>query len=141
MKLRSKLRISVLIALGALFLCASSASATGHEGHHQHGKQVSPFAQKRGISLHCALKGHTVNDLCPHLLKAAKDKTIPCVIGSSCGSHPFQKKSTSSGSSLLFINDSFFQMSHYKSSQTLYLGQSIPSLHNNDSVDPPPKLS
>jgi len=141
MEIRSKLKISVLIALGILFFCASSASAIGHEGHRQHGKQVSPFAQKRGISLHCALKGHTVNYLCPHLLKASKDKTIPCVIGSSCGSHPFQKKSTSSGPSLLFINDSFFEMSYYESSQTLYLNRSIPSTLNNDSVDPPPKLS
>ena len=141
MEIRSKLKISALLVLGVLLLFASSASAIDHEGHHKHGKNISPFVKKQGVSLHCILKGHSINDLCPHLLNASVDKAIPCVIGSSCGSHPFQKKSASSGSSLQFINDSFFQMSHYESSQTLYLSQSIPSLQNNDSVDPPPKLS
>jgi hypothetical protein len=141
MEIRSKLKIYVLLVLSALLLFASSASAIGHEGHHDHDKNVSPFVQKQGISLHCVLKGHTINALCPHLLKASKDKNILYVIGSSCSSHPFQKNSTTSGSSMQLINDSFFQMSHYESTQTLYLVRSIPLLSNNYTVDPPPKLS
>ncbi len=141
MEIRSQLKMSVLLVLGVLLVFASSASAIGHKGHHKHGKNISPFAQKQGVSLHCALKGHTVSDLCPHLLKMSKDKTIPWVIGSSCGSRPFQKNSTLSGSSLQFINDSFFQMPHYELSHPLHLGPSILSALNNDSVDPPPKLS
>lgn len=141
MEIRSKFKIRLLMVLSVLFLFASSSWANMHEGHHNHNKGVSPFVQKQGVSLHCMLRGHSINDLCPHLLKASEDKTIPCVIGSSCGSHPFQKNAATSGSSLQLIVSSFFQITHFESIQALYLDKSLPSLSNNETVDPPPKLS
>lgn len=141
MKISSKFKIIVLMVLMILLIVASSSWGNVHTEHHKNGKHVSPFVQKQGISFHCILKGHKVNDLCPHLLKGSKDKNIPYVIGSSCGSHPFQKKSTTSGPSLKIINDSFFQMPHYEWCQALYLNNSILSFSNNDTVEPPPKLS
>lgn len=141
MEIRSKLKLSAFLILSVLFLSTSSSWANAHHGHRQHANGVSPFNQNKRISLHCILKGHSINDLCPHLIKASKDKSLPCVISSSCGSHPYQKESTSGGLSLQFIHNAWFQTPHYESSQSLYFDRPTLSLSNNDSVDPPPKLS
>ena len=60
------------------------AQGNNHNGHHQ--KQItSPFeAKKEKTSLHCLLKLHALNELCPHS-NSVKDKSIPLTIASDCG--------------------------------------------------------
>ena len=141
MEISSKFRILLAFAIMLSVLFASSAFANGLHTHHQHSDSISPFSKNKKLSLHCILKGHSINDLCPHLLKTSKDKTIPSVIGSGCGTHPFPKKSNTNGFNLQFIENSHFQTQHYQTSQTLFLDSPSISLSNNDAVDPPPKLS
>jgi hypothetical protein len=140
MTIFSKLRNYTLLAFLVFIFCASSAFAIGHEKNHQHGNHVSPFVKKIGIHQRCALMEHNGNHFCPHRLKVS-GKTIPFVIGSDCGSYPFQKKSASSGSNLQYLNDYLLQMSHYESSQTNYSDSSILFLTSNYFFDPPPKLA
>ena len=60
------------------------AEVHNHNGHHQ--KEItSPFdVKKEKTSLHCLLKLHALNELCPHS-NSVKDKSISYTIASDCG--------------------------------------------------------
>jgi len=95
-----------------------------------------------GPSLHCILKGHDLNNPCPHLL-AKGDTKVEGSISSPCGGktsnqNPF---SYNSGSS------SFFDLSNAPGYQAYNLNWVVPLYEAKfismepHPFDPPPKLS
>ena len=117
-------RISSALFFIVVFFCCSSAIAATHEHlntthntatHHP----ISPFEKnKETISLHCALKGHPIDQICPENLL---NNTIQELIASDCGSHPLDASSKISinySRSLLAVNMRF-------QSNLLFTGQRI----------------
>ena len=114
-------RISAALFFIVVFFWCGSAIAAKHEHHNTtHNTThhpISPFNKnKERISLHCALKGHPIDQVCPeNLLKS----TIPELIASDCGSHPLDAGSNINYSrSLLAVNMRF-------QSNLLFTGQLI----------------
>ena len=114
------------------------AEVHNHNGHHQ--KEItSPFeAKKEKTSLHCLLKLHALNELCPHS-NSVKDKSIPLTIASDCGGKTsgaipntttFNYDFAEANSVLLITNcwNSAFTSDHF------FTGHSF-----NDSLSPPPR--
>ncbi|MCL0045727.1 hypothetical protein M1N16_05790 [Nitrospinaceae bacterium] len=89
-------RISSVSFFIAVFFWCSSAIAATHEHrntthnttpHHAN----SPFDKnKEGLLLHCALKGHAIDQICPENLL---NNNIQELIASDCGSHPLDASS------------------------------------------------
>ena len=113
---------SALFFIVVFFFCSSAIAAT-HEHHNTtHNTthhSVSPFDKnKEGHSLHCALKGHPIDQICPENLL---NSTIQELIASDCGSHPLDASSDISinySRSLLAVNMGF-------QSNLLFTGQLI----------------
>ena len=116
-------RISSALFFIVVFFWCSSAIATTHEHHNTtHNTthhSVSPFDKnKEGHSLHCALKGHPIDQICPENLL---NNTTQELIASDCGSHPLDASSDISinySRSLLAVNMRF-------QSNLLFTGQLI----------------
>ena len=103
-----------------MFFWCSSAIAAIHEHHNTttH-NSISPFDKnKEGHSLHCALKGHPIDQICP---ENSLNNTIKELIASDCRSHPLDPSSDISinySRSLLAVNMLF-------QSNLLFTGQRI----------------
>ena len=117
-------RISSALFFIVVFFWCSSAIAATHEHHNTtHNTTthhpISPFDKnKERISLHCALKGHAIDQICPESLL---NNTIQELIASDCGSHPLDASSDISinySRSLLAVNMRF-------QSNLLFTGQLI----------------
>jgi len=117
-------RISAALFFIVVFFCCSSAIATTHEHHNTtHNTtthhSISPFDKNNeGLSLHCALKGHPIDQICPENLL---NNTTQELIASDCGSHPLDASSDISinySRSLLAVNMRF-------QSNLLFTGQLI----------------
>ena len=93
--------------------------AATHEHHMTTPNSISPFDQKKGeSSLHCALKGHPIDQICP---EKVLNNTIQEQIASDCVSHPLDASSDISinySRSLLAVNMRF-------QSNLLFTGQLI----------------
>ena len=139
-------RISASLFFIVVFFCCSSAIATTHEHHNTtHNTTthhpISPFDKnKEGLSLHCALKGHPIDQICP---ENSLNNTIQELIASDCGSHPLDASSDISinySRSLLAVNMRF-------QSNLLFTGQLIiPHIHKThpniqSPIDHPPQHS
>jgi len=98
-KLKIILVVSLLFAFG--FMSTSSAFASGDHRHHHH-DPMSPFG-KTNLNLHCLLKGHSLDNPCPHILKHLGEKSLPYFIGSDCGGSPSQNNALSSGFDFSFV--------------------------------------
>ena len=119
---------SALFFIFVVFWCSGAIAAT-HEHHNTtHNTtthhSVSPFDKnKEGHSLHCALKGHPIVQICPENLL---NNTTQELIASDCGSHPLDASSDISinySRSLLAVNMRF-------QSNLLFTGQLIiPYIH------------
>jgi len=113
---------SVLFFIFVFFWCSNAIAAT-HEHHNTtHNAThhpISPFDKnKERISLHCALKGHPIDQICPENLL---NNTTQELIASDCGSHPLDASSDISinhSRSLLAVNMRF-------QSNLLFTGQLI----------------
>ena len=87
-------RISSALFFIVVFFWCSSAIAATHEHHNTtHNTthhSVSPFDKnKEGHSLHCSLKGHPIDQICPeNSLNNTKE-----LIASDCRSHPLDPSS------------------------------------------------
>ena len=117
-------RISAALFFIVVFFCCSSAIATTHEHHNTtHNTtthhSISPFDKNNeGLSLHCSLKGHPIDQICP---ENSLNNTIQELIASDCGSHPLDASSDISinySRSLLAVNMRF-------QSSLLFTGQLI----------------
>ena len=117
-------RISAALFFIVVFFWCGSAIAATHEHHNtthntttHHG--ISPFDKnKEGHSLHCALKGHPIDQICP---ENSLNNTIQELIASDCRSHPLDAGSDISinySRSLLAVNMRF-------QSNLLFTGQLI----------------
>lgn len=89
-------RISAALFFIVVFFWFSSAIAATHEHHNTtHNTTthhpISPFDKnKERISLHCALKGHAIDQICPESLL---NNDIQELIASDCESHPLDASS------------------------------------------------
>ena len=116
-------RISAALFFIVVFFFCSSAIAATHEGHYTNHNTthhpISPFNKnKENISLHCALKGHPIHQICPENLL---NNTIQELIASDCRSHPLDAGSDISinySRSLLTVNMRF-------QSNLLFTGQLV----------------
>ena len=117
-------RISAALFFIVVFFWCSSAIAATHEHHNTtHNTtthhSISPFDKnKERILLHCALKGHPIDQICPENLL---NNTTQELIASDCGSHPLDASSDISinySRSLLTVNMRF-------QSNLLFTGQLI----------------
>ena len=114
-------RISAALFFIVVFFFCSSAIAATHEhhntAHNATHHPISPFDKnKEGLSLHCALKGHPIDQVCPENLL---NSTIQELIASDCGTHPLDAGSNINYSrSLLAVNMRF-------QSNLLFTGQLI----------------
>ena len=115
-------RISSALFFIVVFFWCSSAIAATHEHHNTtHNTtthhSIYPFDKsKERLSLHCALKGHPIDQVCPENLL---NSTIQELIASDCGSHPLDAGSNINYSrSLLAVNMRF-------QSNLLFTGQLI----------------
>ena len=105
-------RISAALFFIVVFFWCSSAMAAKHEHHN------TTHNAKERISLHCALKGHPIDQVCPENLL---NNTIQELIASDCGSHPLDASSDiiiNYSRSLLAVNMRF-------QSNLLFTGQLI----------------
>ena len=116
-------RISSALFFIVVFFWCSSAIAATHEhhntAHNPTHHPISPFDKnKERISLHCALKGHPIDQICP---ENSLNNTIQELIASDCRSHPLDAGSdinTNYSRSLLAVNMRF-------QSNLLFTGQLI----------------
>ena len=117
-------RIPFAFILIVVFFYCSSVIAATHEHHNTtHNTtthhSISPFDKnKEGLLLHCALKGHPIDQICP---ENSLNNAIQELITSDCGSHPLDASSDISinySRSLLAVNMRF-------QSNLLFTGQRI----------------
>ena len=117
-------RISSALFFIVVFFWCSGAIAATHEHHNStHNTtthySISPFEKnKERISLHCALKGHPIDQICP---ENVLNNTAQELIASDCVSHPLDASSDISinySRSLLAVNMRF-------QSNLLFTGQLI----------------
>ena len=137
-------RISAALFFIVVFFFCSSAIAATHEHHNTTHNTINhhsmpPFDKnKEGRSLHCALKGHPIDQICPENLL---NNTTQELIASDCRSHPLDASSDisiNSSRSLLAVNMRF-------QSNLLFTGQLIiphiykthPNIQNP--IEHPPK--
>jgi hypothetical protein len=113
-------RIPALLFFIIVFFWCSNAVAATHEHHNTTTHHsISPFDKnKERVSLHCALKGHPIDQVCQEDLL---NNTIQEMIASDCGSHPLDAGSDINinySRSLLAVNMGF-------QSNLLFTGQLI----------------
>jgi hypothetical protein len=102
-------RISALLFFLIVFFWCSNAVAATHEHHNttiHH--SISPFDKNKDrVLLHCALKGHPIDQICQ---EDSLNNTIQELIASDCGSHPLDAGSDINinySRSLLAVNMGF----------------------------------
>ena len=114
-------RIPALLFFIIVFFWCSDAVAATHEHHNTTTHHsISPFDKNKDrVLLHCALKGHPIDQVCQEDLL---NNTIQELIASDCGSHPLDAGSDINinySRSLLAVNMGF-------QSNLLFTGQLIP---------------
>ena len=102
-------RIPALLFFIIVFFWCSDAVAATHEHHNTTTHHsISPFDKnKDSVLLHCALKGHPIDQVCQEDLL---NNTIQELIASDCGSHPLDAGSDINinySRSLLAVNMGF----------------------------------
>ncbi len=83
-----KWAITFLVGVMVIFITSGSVSAKSHNHHISH-QLVSPFDKTMELPNHCVLKGHSLNNPCPHL---KKESVNSLTIAAYCGGAPFEKK-------------------------------------------------
>ena len=134
----TRLFSAALFVVVVFFWCGGAIAAT-HEHHMTTPNSISPFDQKTGeSSLHCALKGHPIDQICPEM---SLNDTVGEQISADCGNHTSGANSDAGASSSISLLTSNIR------SQNGFLptGQQI-NLYNYDtdqlfskSIDHPPQ--
>ena len=131
-----------LFSIGSLvivvFFWFGSALAATH-GHHMITHSVSPFDQKKeGGSLHCALKGHPVDQICPEI---SLNDIVGEKISTDCVNHTSGANSDVGASfsvTLLTLNLRS-QSSLLPTGQQFNLHNHETGHHFSESIDRPPQ--
>jgi len=116
MIIRNLIKILILV-LGWCIFSGTGFAETHHFHDHVHsqhpiGKTGSPFETSKGsISLHCLLKGHSIDKPCPHILSPLKNTLIDetTYLSTECGRGSGQKIGDSGSSGKSFCAVSKFQ--------------------------------
>lgn len=74
---------------GVVLLVASGTATAMSHDHHTH--SVSPFDQNKELPHHCVLKGHSINNPCPHIVRDSKSADT-IAIATDCGGAPYEKQ-------------------------------------------------
>ena len=139
------MRILKILAFVVFFCALLSpknifAQGHNHNGHHQN-EISSPFeAKKEKASLHCLLKLHALNELCPHS-NSVKGKSIPLTIASDCGG-----KTSGAIPNTAIFNYDFTEVIQIRlvtdNLESAFTFDQLFSFHRfSDSLSPPPKIT
>ena len=134
----TRLFSGALFVFVVFFWCGSAIAAT-HEHHMTTPHLISPFDQKKGErSLHCALKGHPIDQICPEILLK---NTIKELISSDCGNHTSGAKSDAGTSSSIGLLTSKIrpQNGFLPTGQQINLHNHEAGHHFSESIDHPPQ--
>ena len=122
-----------------VFLWCGSAIAAIHEHHMTTPNSISPFDQKKGeSSLHCALKGHPIDQICPEMLL---NDTVGEQISADCGNHTSGANSDvgASSSTSLLTSNIRSQKGFLPTGQQINLHNYEAGHHFSESIDHPPQ--
>ena len=134
----TKLFSATLFIVVVFSWCGSSIAAT-HEHHTTH-HSVSPFDKKKERhSLHCALKGHRIDQVCPEI--SLNNTIIKEKISADCGNHTSSSHSDVGASSSINL-----LTSNIRPQNSFLLTGQQSNLHNqevghsfSESIDHPPQ--
>ena len=121
-----------------LFWC-SGAMAAPHEHHTTTQNSISPFDQKKGeSSLHCALKRHSVDQICPEM---SLNGAVGEQISADCGNHTSGANSDAGASSSISLLTSNIrsQKGFLPTGQQINLHNHEAGHHFGESIDHPPQ--
>ena len=135
----TRLFSAALFVVVVFFWCGGAIAAT-HEHHMTTPNSISPFDQKKGgRSLHCALKGHRMDQICPEI--SLNNTIIKEKISADCGNHTSSSHSDVGASSSINLLTSNIRLQN----SFLLTGQQT-NLHNqevghsfSESIDHPPQ--
>lgn len=92
---------SVALFIVVVFFWCGGAIAATHEHHMTIPNSISPFDQKKGGSLlHCALKGHPIDQICPEM---SLNDAVGEQISADCGNHTSGANSDAGASSSISL--------------------------------------
>ena len=136
----SFLKTSILCVMFWVFLSPVSvfAQTHNHEAHYQK-KITSPFeTKKENKPLHCLLKFHAKDEICPHF-NSLHDKSVPVAIASDCGG-----KTSGGLPSVVSLNYDFTEATSVplitNGLKSAFTFDQFPSYHLfNKPVSPPPR--
>ena len=129
---------SVTLFVVVVFFWCGSSIAAAHEHHTTH-HSISPFDKtKERHSLHCALKGHRMDQVCPEI---SLNNTIRELISSDCGNHTSGAKSDvgASSSIVLPISKAQLQNGFLPTGQQINLYNHETGHRFSESIDHPPQ--
>ena len=130
---------SVALFIVVVFFWCSGAMAATHEHHMTTQNSISPFDQKKGeSSLHCALKGHSIDQICPEM---SLNDTLGEQISADCGNHTSGANSDAGASSPMSLLTSNIrsQNGFLPTGQQINLHNHEAGHHFSESIDHPPQ--
>jgi len=96
----TRLFSAALFVVVVFFWCGGAIAAT-YEHHMTTPNSISPFDQKKGgSSLHCALKGHSIDQICPEM---SLNDALGEQISADCGNHTSGANSDAGASSSISL--------------------------------------
>ena len=134
----TRLFSAALFVVVVFFWCGSAIAAT-HEHHMTTPNSISPFGQKKGEgSLHCALKGHPIDQICPEM---SLNDTVGEQISDDCGNHTSGANSDAGASSSISLLTSKIrsQKGFLPAGQQINLHNHEAGHHFGESIDHPPQ--
>ena len=130
---------SAALFIAVVFFCCGGAIAATHEHHMTTPNSISPFDQKKGgSSLHCALKGHPIDQICPEM---SLNDTVGEQISADCGNHTSGANSDAGASSSISLLTSKIrsQKGFLPAGQQINLHNHEAGHHFGESIDHPPQ--
>ena len=134
----TRLFSAALFIVVVFFWCGGAIAAT-HEHHMTTPNSISPFDQKKGgSSLHCALKGHPIDQICPEM---SLNDTVGEQISADCGNHTSGANSDAGASSSISLLTSNIrsQKGFLPTGQQINLHNHEAGHHFSESIDHPPQ--
>ena len=134
----TRLFSAALFVVVVFFWCGGAIAAT-HEHHMTTPNSISPFDQKKGeSSLHCALKGHSIDQICPEM---SLNDTVGEQISADCGNHTSGANSDAGASSSISLLTSNIrsQNGFLPTGQQINLHNHEAGHHFSESIDHPPQ--
>ena len=134
----TRLFSAALFVIVVFFWCGGAIAAT-HEYHMTTPNSISPFDQKKGeSSLHCALKGHSIDQVCPEM---SLNDAVGEQISADCGNHASGANSDAGASSSISLLTSNIrsQNSFLPTGQQINLHKYGACHHFSESIDHPPQ--